>query len=481
MPRTDLLTVLRNRWLIVLLGTVLGATCAYALTATAERLYTSTSSLYFSINTGNTATELNQGASYVAESMNSFAGLAASAVVLREVRDDLGLDDSTTQLGRQVTPSVRTDTVLLDIDVTTDDRQRSADIANAVAAATGDYARATAPTGPEGEALLRVETVREASPSSQPSSPQTGRDVVAGMLVGLFAGLALGAVREQRDDRLRRSHELFEITRVPVLAILPGRSADAPDRDGLVGNAHRRLRLGLQAHGDSHGSLIVAGIGRPGATGVARGLATAYAETGAAVIHVDAERSSEGSGPVRGLYEVVLGEATLDDVLVQHADDAFVRLPARASRTQSPILASPSVGAVMDQLARRFDVVIVSCSNVTASADAAVLAKTGGRVLLVAVLGKDHLPVVVNAVDDLAAVGAPPLGFIAIDPRSGSGHRPYRDLRAMRPVVEEAPDDSGFHEVVPAGETPSDPRLPAAAVDVAPGRSSGAKARGPQR
>lgn len=475
MQRTDLLTVLRKRWLIVLLCVVLGEVCALAVTATAERLYTSTSSLYFSINTGNTATELNQGASYVAESMNSFAGLAGSAVVLGEVRNDLDLPYSTAQLGRQVDPSVRTDTVLLDIDVTTDDRQRSADIANAVAAATGEYARATAPTGPEGEALLRVETVREAPPSSNPSSPQVVRDVIAGMLVGLFVGIALGAVREQRDDRLRQAHELVEITRLPVLASLPEQSARKSDRDGLLGSAYRRLRLGLEAQDDGGSSFILAGVGRPGtATDVARGLATAYAETGATVVHVDAE-GGEQPRPVRGLREAATGEATLDEVLVQPADDVFVRLPAHASPGQSLTLASPAVAAVLAQLARRFDVVIVSCSNVTASADAAVLARNGGRILLVAVLGKDHLPAVADAVDDLDFVGSAPLGFIAVGPSSGSARR---GRSSSRTVVGDQTEDGDRHERVPAAEPTSDARPAAAATGVNPGRVSSARTRG---
>ena len=118
-PRDYLATIRRN-WIIVLVMTMLGLAGGYAASAVAKPEYTATTSIYFSINFGKSANDLNQGATYAQSQMLSYAVLARSPRVLQTVIDNLGLPLSPAALAPKVSVTSPQNTPILDI---SDDRQ----------------------------------------------------------------------------------------------------------------------------------------------------------------------------------------------------------------------------------------------------------------------------------------------------------------------------------------------------------------------
>ena len=125
--------VLRKRWWIVLIATILGGVGAFAASSTVTPIYHSTASLYFSLRTASSGSDINQGSAYTQAQMLSFARLATSSVVLDPVADELDGDLSTNQLRRLMSVTIPQNTVILDVRVGSTDPDRAALIANTVA------------------------------------------------------------------------------------------------------------------------------------------------------------------------------------------------------------------------------------------------------------------------------------------------------------------------------------------------------------
>ena len=61
--------VLRKRWYIVLAATILGGIGAFAASSTVTPIFHSTASLYFSLRTASSGSDINQGSAYTQAQM----------------------------------------------------------------------------------------------------------------------------------------------------------------------------------------------------------------------------------------------------------------------------------------------------------------------------------------------------------------------------------------------------------------------------
>ena len=84
-----ILGVLVRKWWIIVLAAIVGAVAAFAYSSTITPIYTSSASIYFSMRSATSGSDINQGSAYTQNQMLSFAQLATSAIVLDEVRADL--------------------------------------------------------------------------------------------------------------------------------------------------------------------------------------------------------------------------------------------------------------------------------------------------------------------------------------------------------------------------------------------------------
>ena len=150
------LGLVARHWAFVLVALIVGAAVALGLSQLVPKGYAATSTLYFSINYGESGSDLNQGATYAQSQMLSFAELARSARVLDPVIDELDL--STTAAGLAGTMDVRTpeNTVVLDIVVSSGDPELAASIANSTAASLTDAVQDVAPRNADGRATVTV-------------------------------------------------------------------------------------------------------------------------------------------------------------------------------------------------------------------------------------------------------------------------------------------------------------------------------------
>jgi capsular exopolysaccharide synthesis family protein len=256
---------------------------------------------------------------------------------------------------------------------------------------------------------------RQIDPAVAPASaaaPRPVRKAVLAFPIALLGGIFLAYFLFRLDTRLRRPEEAEEIYGKPILARVAhdaevarfehGESHAAP----ATREAFRELRvnLALSAPDDPYQVVLITSASPgEGKTTVARQLALALHEAGRSVALVDADLrkptlpGSLGIQADRGLTDVVSGEATLDEVLVEvaltpstvpadgsSARSEFILLPSGPEPPDpSAVLESAATRDVLRELASRADIVIVDSAPLLAVTDAVTLMRSVDAVLLV--------------------------------------------------------------------------------------------------
>jgi len=114
-----------------------------------------------------------------------------------------------------------------------------------------------------------------------------------------------------------------------------------------------------------------------------------------------------------GLTEVVLGEATLDEVLVEDkASGAFVLPAGKLAPDPTEILASPKMSEMLEDLAKRFELVVIDSPPLVAVADSRLLAPQADAAILVVRWAVTPRQVVALAAKQLAEAGASIAGAV---------------------------------------------------------------------
>lgn len=393
--------VLRKRWWIVLLATILGGIAAFAASSTVTPVYHSTASLYFSLRTASSGSDINQGSAYTQAQMLSFARLATSSVVLDPVADELDGELSANRLRRMMSVTIPQNTVILDVRVGSTDRDRAALIANAVADSLIDAVDEVAPDTAEGDATVTARSIDPASPAVFQTSPNKQQDAVLGAIVGFLAASVAVVLAAALDTRVRSESSLKTITELPVLGSIEQSAPSADPRpvsirqpNGSAAEAFRHVRSGLRFASASHQTRCLAiTSSRPaeGKTWVASNLAFVLAETGRRVLLIDADLRKPRVADAFGIVGAVgLTTVLIDAVPLQSAVQVWPRstleiLPAGAvPPNPAELLASDRMKELIQQVADEYELVVIDTAPVEVVADATVLAQQVDSVLIVA-------------------------------------------------------------------------------------------------
>ncbi len=428
-PFRDFLSILRKRWLSVVVATVLGLGLVASLSLTATPVYQARASVYFSLPYANTASELSQGSNYTQSQMLSYTSLATTPAVLGPVIEQLQLGVTPSQLADSVLATAQPETVLIEIQASNPSPQLAADIANRVAVELGAVAKQLSPKAADGRPAIDASTVAAAAVPSTPASPSTRRNVAAGGAAGLFLGVLLAVLREMLDTTIRTPELLRRVGQVPVLGVI-GWDREAKRKPLIVDSqarsrraeAFRQLRTNLQfidVEQPVTVSMVTSAGADEGKSTTAVNLAIAIAESGRRVLLVEADLrrptvvdylNVEGS---IGLTDVLAGTASLDEALQPWGAGTLTVL---ASGTLPPnpseLLGSHAMIDLIAILRSRFDMVVLDTPPVLPVTDAAVAAALTDGVVLVVRAGQTSRNRVGSALRALEAVDARILGTV---------------------------------------------------------------------
>jgi capsular exopolysaccharide synthesis family protein len=268
-------------------------------------------------------------------------------------------------------------------------------------------------------------------------SPRKGRTMAIALVLGLIAGLGVACARDWMDDRLRSPEAVQATIGVPVLGAVPAITTafTAADRGQIVHNdpfseaseSYRTLRTALQ-YGLPQSTktlLITSPAPGDGKSTLVSNLAIALAQANKRVLVIDADFRAPmqhrlfGLKDRRGMATVLGGADTLDQAIQRTEIEGLDLLPCGPiPHNPAEMLNDPAFAEHLNDLADRYDLVLLDSPPVTAVTDARIIAASADATLLVIrpeVSTRRHAE---QARDGLRGVGARLIG-VAIN---GVGH-----------------------------------------------------------
>lgn len=273
--------------------------------------------------------------------------------------------------------------------------------------------------------------VSRATPPTAPSSPDVPLTFGLGLLLALALGAGAVAAVEAFERSLRNAEDVQSRLGVAYLGAIPFLTRADRRVDGdLVTPETYVLRRPVSAFSESlralRAAVMHAGPDRrlrtlavtsaapdEGKTTTAVGLARIAALAGSSVCLVDGDlrrRSAThamGLQPELGLSEVLIGAATLDQVILRDPESPVDVVPlAQAEFTPRDLLGSDAMRSLLQSLKERYDLVVLDTAPVLPLADTRVMSPFVDSVLVVARWGRTPAPIVAEALEQLRAHGA---------------------------------------------------------------------------
>lgn len=473
----DYLSIVRKRWVSILLVAAIVIAAAAAATFAATPMYQAHAQVYVSVRNAGTTTDLLQGSNFTQRQVSSYTELVTTPRVLVPVIEHLDLPTTPDALAATITAEAPLNSSIINIRVTSPDPHTASDVANSTADSLADEV-SDLERPEQGSSPVQISTVRVAAPPESPSSPSVPRNLALGVLVGLALGFGLAVLRELLDTRVRTEDDVRAVTDVSVIATVPS-DTDAQAHPLILqssphsqrAEALRRLRTNLQFLDVSGGPqmfVITSALPGEGKSTTTINLAIALADAGSRVALVDADlrRPSVAKymgieGKV-GLTTVLIGRATMEEVVQPWGNGRLHVLPSgQIPPNPSELLGSRAMAQLLTNLASAYDVVLIDTPPLLPVTDAAILARRTSGALLVVSAATLHRNQLRESVGSLETVGARILGIVLNRlERKQSDAYAYYDYQ---PATMTATGDEAPRTRSGRGPAPTTGRIPVAA------------------
>ena len=319
----------------------------------------------------------------------TLAAIVNSGPVMQRVSSDVHGVRSASVLEQEVTGTLQTGTLIIEVKVVDEDPTVARDVANATADAMKYF-------DPSGGLFLFTGAGRASTPSTF-SDPDVKVVLLAGLGLGILLAIATALIRESAVGTVDTEEQLRDTTGADTLGEL-SRPADVsalsvvePGSGFVV--EFRALRVSLEfASSEQPARTVVLASAVADTTDAWLGvnLAVALADVAHRVLLIDADFRDRPRHPALhmpdrpGLGEVLRGTVALDDAIVAGPVDGVRVLPIGNVDTAS---AAPLVELrfhrLMNEVDDDFDIVLVLAAPPTESEDARVMAVAGTLVLTV--------------------------------------------------------------------------------------------------
>jgi receptor protein-tyrosine kinase len=424
----QVLEALRAAWWLLLVGLLVGAGAALAVSLASTPIYESRTQLFVSTNQSTTTSEAFQGSQLSRQRVASYVELLHGEELAERIIEELRLPESSRELKGRIVASEVPNTVLIDVTVSDPSATRAMRIAAAIGEEFPELANELESTSPGTASPVKVTVTDEPETASAASSPQISVNVVTGGLAGILGAAALVLVRARLDRTVKDGQEVPLLARAPVIGtvlrdeVFSNQHLAVGSGRGRAAEDYRRLRTNLQfLNVDEPPKVIMVSSAMPseGKTTVVVNLAVALAEAGRKVTIIEADLRQPkvtrylGMVDAVGLTNVLAGSADLDEV-VQAYGEGRLRVLAAGPRPPNPgeLLSSSQMASLVAKLRGEGDYVLVDAPPLLPVADSSGLAVMMDGVLLSVRYGSTTKDQLRQAATTLERVGAKTLGVI---------------------------------------------------------------------
>ena len=414
--------IFQRWWWVLLLGMVTAGAVAYYVTSSEPPIYEATAKVL--VQRGASGAQPLPDIQASEQLATSYGDLIKTRPILEQVIDTLALPYGAGRLSGKT--AIKSPRSLIEITVADRDPEMAALLANTIATTFIDdfrdkqllqiaqfqvslaqYGITDDPSivAAQIATLSTLRLAEEAIPSSSPSGPGNALVIGIAVIVGLIIAGGLIFLLESLDDRIKSAEEIKTLTGLTTLGSVlryrtrdSDRSIDLSDNDvhSAMAESYRFLRTNLRfaALGAEEGLktlLVTSSTPAEGKTTTAANLSIIMAQEGKSVILVDSDLRRPslhkffGLDERKGLTNMVLGEASLDEVLAQTAVDGLQLLPSGPVPPDATvILSSSKMKDVVEELRRSADMVIFDSPPLLVVTDPMILASLlDGTVLVV--------------------------------------------------------------------------------------------------
>lgn len=411
-------------WLVVSGAVLLSLGLASGYLALTPRTYVATSNVFVSMRSADAATTYLRGTFSVIR-VQSYTALATSPGVLRAAIEQISPGYPIERLAAQVTATVIPQTVLLQVTMSSEDRDQASRFAQAIAEAVAARGTDLEQVGSRNDAPITLTPLGDVFVSDSPLSPSVPRILTLALLLGLFSGLlGLSALRARLA--LRGSESAGgTIAGLDVIARIERHSlADlAPDRSGrnAVLEQLRILRTNLSFAPVSHAGQVVCVTSpnaREGRTSTALGLALALTESSQRVLLIDGDLRHRALSELLvphdhvGVSDLVLRVATEGDCITP--DARGFDFMGGGSRVPNPadLLSSERLRDVVNELAATYDHIVIDTPPLRDVADAALWGSHSGTSIVLSRHARTRTVSLIDAVKSLERAHAHVAGVV---------------------------------------------------------------------
>jgi succinoglycan biosynthesis transport protein ExoP len=295
---------------------------------------------------------------------------------------------------------------------------------------------------------LNIAILESAAPALTTSEPQKAKVMALALCLGLFAGTGLALLREWKDQRLHSTDEISALLNLPILGMIPAMTSPKQtpairgqkvriSPDSREAEAFRTVRTAVffgAPKEEAKTIVITSPAPGEGKSTVAANLGIAMAQAGQRVLILDADlrrpiqhRIFTLDRKTKGLSLVLAGEMVLDNA-IEHTGMGNLDVLTCGPDVSNPaeMLNSEKFRRVVEELAGKYDRVLIDSPPVIAVTDALIVAARCDVTLLVLRAEASTRRVSVQAREGLASVDAKVLGVVVNDvPRRGGRYGYY--------------------------------------------------------
>ena len=422
------LKILRKYWWMIPIAVVIAGGIAAYVTYTTPRQYASRMT-FFVQTPSNQLSVAAQGDTFGQNRVNSYVQLVTTDRVIKPVLAETKIPLTASQLAKEITATGDVNTVLLSVTVTDPVPARSLQIATSISTQFVKLVADLENTTQAGGASVRLELVSGPSLNPTPVEPRPIVNYGVAVLIGLIVGIGSAVARDVLDTSVRSPTGLEHASRSAVLGVIAYDETAKTHpliidhhAQSLRAEAFRQLRTNLEfidVDRPSRTLVITSSVPNEGKSTTATNLAVIFAEAGKSVLLIEADlrrpRVAEylGIEGAIGLSNVLAGQATVDEVLQPWGRGGLTVLPSGSlPPNPSELLGSNSMVALLSDLKKRFDVILLDSPPLLPVTDAVILAAHADGAILVARYGSTSRHQVALAASYLAKVDARVLGCV---------------------------------------------------------------------
>lgn len=320
----------------------------------------------------------------------------------------------------------------------------------------------------EAQKISDVSIVDPAVVAGSSVNPKEPLGALVGALLGLVLGCVYAFISENLDTSIGTIEDVEDFVKLPVLGVVPSVLIDIKEKKGLfwklcskimptpmglpkesyarlishyepqshVAEAYRNIRTNLKAGPDRKVFLVTSTGPREGKTTVLINIGLVIAQSGAKTLLISSDlrrpaitksfgiRSKFGlkeyiagvitlDEAIKNIADIMLGDMKLDDILKTPGIENISILPSgEISSDYTGVLESKEMNSMIEELRRRFDVVLFDSPPVLPITDASLIAPKVDSVIMVYETGKISRSALLRTKIQIESTGAKIIGVV---------------------------------------------------------------------